>query len=157
MKKRGEPCDTMSSRPSTSSGRSGACSGVLRFYVPYVLPGLNEMIAQAKSRLSRGRKGTTYDLYKKQHTLDIVLACGGKRRRVLFSRVWINFHWRARDRRMDPDNIAAAKKYIIDALVTAGVIRNDGWDQIAGWTDSFSVDRKNPGCLVEVSEDENTK
>ena len=50
----------------------------------------------------------------------------------------------------DKDNIAFAKKFIQDSLVHAGVLANDGWNQIEGFTDDFAVDPKNPRVEVTI-------
>jgi hypothetical protein len=49
---------------------------------------------------------------------------------------------------MDPDNIAAGKKFLLDGLQAAGVISGDGWKQIASLEDRFVVDKENPGVEV---------
>jgi Holliday junction resolvase RusA-like endonuclease len=59
------------------------------------------------------------------------------------------FHWIEKDRRRDKDNIAMAKKFILDSLQEWGVLKNDGWKQVLGFIDIFSVDKINP--RVEVS------
>lgn len=41
-------------------------------------------------------------------------------------KVTLNFRWYEPNRRRDMDNIAFAKKFILDALVSAGVIIADG-------------------------------
>jgi len=56
----------------------------------------------------------------------------------------ITFNWFCKNKRKDPDNIAFAKKFILDGLVMVGVLTNDGWGEIAGFTDVFKVDKKNP-------------
>lgn len=56
--------------------------------------------------------------------------------------------WFSKDRMKDPDNICFAKKFILDGLVAAGVLKNDGQKNITGFTDKFYVDKLNP--RVEV-------
>lgn len=63
--------------------------------------------------------------------------------------VRVHFNWYCRNMKIDPDNIAAAKKFILDGLQTAGVMENDGWKQIRGFTDDFHIDKENP--RVEVT------
>lgn len=41
------------------------------------------------------------------------------------STVWLDFEWRVKHRGMDPDNVAASAKYIMDGLEKAGVIKKD--------------------------------
>ncbi len=54
---------------------------------------------------------------------------------------FINFVWIEGGRRRDKDNICFAKKFILDALVSAGVLDNDGWDGVDGFADSFGIDK----------------
>ena len=46
------------------------------------------------------------------------------------------------NRRTDPDNIAFQKKFILDGFVAAGLLSNDGWGEIAGWTEKFHIVKK---------------
>lgn len=46
--------------------------------------------------------------------------------------------------------IAFAKKFILDALVGAGVLRGDGWKHISGFTDRFKVSKEDPRIEVEI-------
>ncbi|NES89284.1 hypothetical protein [Okeania sp. SIO2B9] len=41
------------------------------------------------------------------------------------NKVWLCFNWRVFNENRDPDNIAAAAKYIMDGLVAAGVLPDD--------------------------------
>jgi Holliday junction resolvase RusA-like endonuclease len=56
------------------------------------------------------------------------------------------------NRKKDPDNILSSKKFILDGLVQAGVLENDGWKQIKGFDESWEVDKKNPRVEVEFKE-----
>ena len=55
-------------------------------------------------------------------------------------RASIEFVWRVKNERTDPDNICFAKKFVLDGLVMAGVLVNDGFKNIAGLSDNFVVD-----------------
>lgn len=66
--------------------------------------------------------------------------------------VWMHYTWYEKSRRRDKDNVAFAKKFIQDALVKAGTIPNDGWNEIEGFDDTFLVDAKNPRIEVEIEE-----
>lgn len=52
--------------------------------------------------------------------------------------------WYEPNRKRDPDNIASAKKFILDGLQKAGILKNDGWREISHFVDFFDVDKKNP-------------
>src|SRR5690554_3458067 len=68
------------------------------------------------------------------------------------NRVFLEITWYAKDKRKDPDNIAAAVKFIWDGLVLAGVIPNDGWNENGGWINKFEVDKDNPRIEVVIRE-----
>lgn len=63
------------------------------------------------------------------------------------------FHltWYAKDRRTDKDNISFADKYIYDGMVDAGLLENDGYNNMGDFfSNEFKVDRDNP--RVEIQE-----
>ena len=64
--------------------------------------------------------------------------------------VFLSFSWHERDRRRDVDNIAFAKKFILDALVTAGILADDGRKNVVGFSDEFHVDLANPRVVVTI-------
>lgn len=55
--------------------------------------------------------------------------------------VHIVYNWYVKNKRKDLDNIAFAKKFINDGIVKKGLLPNDGWQDIAGFTDNFFVDK----------------
>lgn len=61
--------------------------------------------------------------------------------------------WYTPNRRKDPDNVAWAKKLILDALVVAGVLLNDGRRNVAGFQDDFGVDAEHPRVEVTLAEE----
>ena len=67
-------------------------------------------------------------------------------------KVYLRFLWVEPNRKRDLDNIAFAKKFIQDALVKQGVIPNDGWKNIRGFSDEFDVDAKHPRIEVDIIE-----
>lgn len=69
------------------------------------------------------------------------------------SPVKMRYRWYEPDRRRDPDNISSfGRKVIHDALVRCGVLENDGWKNIAGFSDEFYIDKKMPRIEVEIEE-----
>ena len=120
---------------------------VARFFVPGPLPCLNDMIDAAKGCAG---KGYGYATMKKQWTEN----CFWRVKEAAVPRIKrarFDFHWIERDRGRNPDNVAAAKKFVFDSLVLAKVLDNDGWKQIAGWNDTFEVGPK-PGVEVTITE-----
>ena len=67
-------------------------------------------------------------------------------------KVKIVYKWYEANKKRDLDNIAFAKKFIQDALVKNGVLDNDGWANIVGFSDEFYIDKENPRIEVEISE-----
>ena len=66
--------------------------------------------------------------------------------------VRIKMTWYCTNKRKNPDNIAFAKKFIVDGLVDAKILEEDGWGQIKGFQDEFEIDKENPGVEVEIIE-----
>lgn len=66
--------------------------------------------------------------------------------------VRLKFFWYEPNRKRDYDNIAFAKKFIQDALVEMGVLKNDGWLYIVGLSDDFAVDKEKPRVEVIIAE-----
>ena len=107
-------------------------------------PGLNEIIDGAKSH---------YHVYRelKEYNTEIVAWPAQKLKK--YKTVELDITWYCKNRRKDPDNIAAAVKFIYDGLVEAGVIENDGWKQNKGWKNSFEVDKDNPRVEIQIKGD----
>ena len=67
--------------------------------------------------------------------------------------VFMEYRWYERNKRRDLDNISSfGRKVIQDSLVYAHVLKNDGWKEIQGFSDSFFVDDKNPRIEVLIRE-----
>jgi hypothetical protein len=117
-------------------------------WVPGPLPGLNELIDAAKGS---GGRGAGYARLKRQWT-QIVWAHAKLARLPAFpGRVILDFGWYERDRRRDPDNVAAGgRKLILDGLVAAGVLEGDGWRFVQSWTDRFYVQPDRHGVGVTI-------
>lgn len=75
---------------------------------------------------------------KKVETERVRLACLGVLPIEKYP-VRISFMWLCPNKRTDPDNIAFAKKFILDGLQKAGVLKNDSWDYVNGFSDTFNI------------------
>ena len=47
--------------------------------------------------------------------------------------------WYVKNKKKDPDNVAFAKKFILDGMKEGGMIENDGMAQVVGFEDVFIV------------------
>ncbi len=69
------------------------------------------------------------------------------------SRVRIHYQHYEADKRRDPSNVASmATKVIEDSLQECGVLDNDGWKNIAGYSQGFDIDKTNPRIEVTIRE-----
>ena len=114
-----------------------------RLVIPKTLPNLNDYTDEVK----KSRKGGNR---MKQEVQAYIKLCARQQLKGLrfHKPVAFLYLWVEKDRRRDKDNVAFAKKFIQDALVSLGILENDGWKQIAGFTDVFDCDPANP--RVEV-------
>ena len=79
-------------------------------------------------------------------------ALAAKLQKIEIYPVFIHFSWYCASAKKDPDNISSGgRKVILDGLQMAGVIENDGWKQIAGFSDSFHIDKANPRVEMTFS------
>lgn len=62
----------------------------------------------------------------------------------------LHFKWYVPSKHKDKDNIAFGKKFILDGMLKAGLLENDGWKQIGNFKDSFYVDKENPRVVVQI-------
>lgn len=117
------------------------------------MPGMNEMIAAAKGARGTGR---LYSLMKREWTdkvAEICIATEIHKPGPFKGRVILDFTWVERDKRRDPDNVAAARKFVLDGLVQAGVLSGDGWRHVSAWNDRWRVadsSTKGPGVGVSI-------
>lgn len=113
--------------------------------IPGELPGLNEIIAAAKSHFGQ------YSAMKRENT-EAVAWCAKASRASSVDRAVVRITWYAATRRRDPDNVMAGTKFVMDGLVMAGVLPGDGWRHVAGIEHDFRIDRDEPRVEVEIIE-----
>lgn len=107
------------------------------------LPSLNELINAERTGAVVGAK-----LKKKwQKKVEWKIRLN---EHVRFDRpVRITYNFYEANRKRDKDNISGfAHKVIQDALVACGILINDGWTWIEGFTDNFYIDKENPRIMV---------
>ncbi len=119
------------------------------FIIKQKLPSLNEWWYALSSNKYVGSK------FKK----DVEEVIGWSIRQALTSKtlhkptnaVVIRFEWHEKTKRRDADNIASAKKFILDALVKTGVLEDDSRKYVKGFYDSI-IDDTSDYVIVELIE-----
>lgn len=120
-----------------------------KIVIPGELPTLNEYI-----RKERGNKFAAAKL-KHGWTNYCATYCKAAQNRSQ-SGIWtaeqmdLYLHWFTKNKKKDKDNIRFAIKFIQDGMMAAGLIPNDGWQQIGDYHDTFSVDKRNPRVEIEL-------
>lgn len=119
----------------------------MKLTIPFTLPGLNDYISA--ERIHRQRAAAL----KRKCELAVRTAIASQIKEPLFEPVVMHYTWVEKDKRRDKDNISSfGRKVIQDALVKAGYLENDGWSNIAGFSDGFEVDKENPRVEIEIIE-----
>jgi len=115
----------------------------IKLTIPGELPTMNEIVAVSK------KHHMAYANMKKKYT-DLVHLHANNLSKV--DRADFLITWYCKNRRKDKDNIMARAKFILDGLVNAGVIENDGWAQVGNIFHMFKVDKNNPRVEIEIKE-----
>lgn len=108
------------------------------------LPGLNEYTAACRTNPLKG--------HRMKHDAEAMILPQLAGVPPVVGPVRVACEWHTKDRRCDPDNIAFAKKYLLDAMVTAGVLAGDGRRHIVGFSDEFAVSKSDPRVVVMLLE-----
>lgn len=130
-----------------SAARKGAVMEY-RFIIPGRLDNLNDYISAERSNRYKGAKMKSTN---QNHAFQE--ACIQLGDIHIKKPVKMVYRWYEKDRRRDLDNISSfGRKVIQDALVEAGILPDDGWKYIIGFTDEFYVDKKYPRIEVTIIE-----
>lgn len=112
------------------------------------LDNLNDYIGACRSNAYAGAKIKNKNESK---ILQEIYSQFGKLR--ITKPVVMNYKWYEPNRRRDLDNVSSfGRKVIQDALVQSKVLKNDGWNEIKGFSDEFFVDKERPRIEVEIKE-----
>lgn len=118
------------------------------FFIDTVLPGANDVLRIHHHAYSR---------MKRDYGMLVRVAI---RRAQLKRMAWadITFTWREKpaaiNKRRDPDNIRAAAKFILDALVHEQILEDDSLRFVVGLRDRYESDSPQPGVWVELEGEE---
>lgn len=124
--------------------KSRSNTGTIHIVIDEKLIGLNDYVRANRSGWQVGNK-----LKKEQMQICTLFMLRHRNHRMTDCQ--ITFHWYEKNRRRDKDNIAFAKKFILDSLQEVGIIANDGWDEVAGFEDRFYVDPTHPRVEIDIT------
>lgn len=111
------------------------------------LPGLNDYI--------KAERTTRYAAATMKHDWQRIIIAYIKEAHLkpVTKPVHITYEFHEPNKRRDKSNVAALGiKFIEDALVSAGILRDDGWNDIAGFEPKFYVSNP-PYITVYIEED----
>lgn len=117
---------------------------IYTFEIPGILPTLNQYVdAERTNRFmaAKLKRGT-------QEQIEW-LTLGHP---IFDGHVYVAFTWIRPDMRSDKDNVAFAKKFILDALQEAGVIKNDSWRMCTPFDLGYKVNKQNPRTIVRIAD-----
>ena len=111
--------------------------------IPLKLPSANDYIRACRQNKYAASK------FKAQYENDISIYI---RKLPEFDKpVSIHFHWIEGNKRRDLDNVAFAKKFILDALVKCGKLKDDNRHNVTSFIDTFEYD-KDFKIILEITE-----
>lgn len=110
--------------------------------IPIKLPSLNDYI-----RICRGNR---YGANKIKKTLEDEISYYLAPLPTFTNPIKIHFLWIEATKRRDYDNIAFAKKFVLDALQKSGKLPNDNRKWVKGFSDDFEYGEQ--GLIITIRE-----
>ena len=114
--------------------------------IPFRLPSLNEYIKASKVIKGKWNAGNQM----KQDVQDDIMIFLNKLP-TYTKPINIHFHWIEENKRRDLDNVCFAKKFILDAMVKAGKLKDDNRNCVSGFTDTFEYGKESK-VILEIKE-----
>jgi len=120
------------------------------------LPSMNDLISWRMSSApgKGGKRWNRYSDEKRKWQADIQMQVHAQKIKPVAGAVTVGLEW-VENAKRDPDNISAGgRKLILDALVAMGILKGDGHKHIAGFSESFTLDRdpQHHGVYVTLAE-----
>ena len=112
--------------------------------IPLKLPSLNEYVRVCRTNPYKASK------FKNDIENDIGIFI--ERLPRFENPVEIHFKWIEGNKKRDLDNIAFAKKFILDALVKHGKLKDDNRKCVTAFTDTFAYDKETK-VIIEILEE----
>ena len=119
------------------------------------MPDLNDYLKSERIAIRKNGKFTTKgNAMKQEYQRKVVSAVRSQLMGIHINKpVKIHYDFYEQNKRRDQDNVSSfARKVIQDGLVKGGLLANDGWMNIVGFSDDFYVDKDNPRIEVIIRE-----
>lgn len=117
---------------------------------PFRLPGMNDYTDACRRSPHSGAR------MKKEAQEDCEWVIRLTKKGKIREPVRLHYTFIEQNKKRDLDNIAGfAHKVIQDALVNQGVLSNDGWKSISGFSDSFLTGEK-AKIILRIEEDQSS-
>ena len=121
-----------------------AAGAAWAFCIRGTLPSLNDYTRACRTSARTGA------CMKRKAEHAITAYARNHRPPVFDGPVFITFAWHEPTARRDADNVAFAKKFVLDALVGLGVLPDDSRRYVTGFADEFHIDRQSPRVVVTI-------
>lgn len=121
-----------------------------RFEIPGTLPSVNDYTNANRRNPYKGAR-------MKKDTEDVIIwSIKAAKVKPMDAPVHVHITFVEPNMRRDKDNIIGSQKFILDALVKAGVLGDDNWkwignDDDPGLSYAFMVNPRNSRVVVEIS------
>ena len=115
----------------------------MKYEINMKLPSLNEYIKVCRSNYYYANQ------YKARIEQEIGLFL--MKMPKWYKPIRIHFTWVEKTKKRDKDNVAFAKKFILDSMQRYGKLENDNNNYIVGFTDTFIYGKENK-VIIEVEE-----
>lgn len=116
--------------------------------IPGKFPSMNQFIGANRNSVHAGNN------MKRSSQREIaVYIMNSLRGKKIKTPITISYTYYEQNKRRDLDNISGYfHKVFQDALVHCGIIKNDSWGEICGFSDTFGVDKDNPRIEITLRE-----
>lgn len=88
---------------------------------------------------------------KRDETERVAMECRVCKLEACLEPVVLHFTWYMKNDKKDLDNVAFAKKFVLDGMVQAGILYDDSHKWVRGFTDSFEIDKTSPRVEVIIN------
>lgn len=111
--------------------------------IPYKFPSLNQYVDECRKNKFAGAK------MKAKIEKDIAWYINTLP--MFKNPVKIHFHWIEGNKRRDLDNVAFAKKFILDCMVRCGKLKDDNRNCVTGFVDTFAYGKETK-VILDITE-----